>query len=280
MRSARNVEDIKARFYSIMRKLLEERNLLESTPENILFCRPFDKSYVSRTIAFHSLLHRLVIYNCNRYELERKRQLETIFARDPSVAIQEEKLMEEARKIQALLKKKNEEMRRHLMEQSTADQDRLRRQNINARLLQPGSVSLRSSLIHSMCAESSGHPRVDAKVCSCAGFMFHFVLVFNPGERRDQRASLRQSDGDGCVLSHLHGLEERRQTLGALAGRTGTQALRVRPPLPTLTSSLTQLCRYEKLRARRADLMRSMKKGKTPGSLNFKILNHALLSPC
>ena len=53
MRSARNVEDIKARFYSIMRKLLEERNLLESTPENILFCRPFDKSYVSRTAPLH-----------------------------------------------------------------------------------------------------------------------------------------------------------------------------------------------------------------------------------
>ncbi len=84
--------------------------------------------------------------------------------RDPSVAIHEEKLMDEARKIQALLKKKNEEMRRQLMQQSTAEQDRLRRQNINARLLQPGSVSLRSSLIQSMCAESSGHARVDAKV--------------------------------------------------------------------------------------------------------------------
>ncbi len=72
--------------------------------------------------------------------------------------------MEEARKIQVLLKKKNEEMRRHLMQQSSADQDRLRRQNINARLLQPGSVTLRSSLIQSMCAESCGHPRVDAKV--------------------------------------------------------------------------------------------------------------------
>jgi hypothetical protein len=55
-------------------------------------------------------------------------------------------------------------MRRQLMEQSSADQDRLRRQNINARLLQPGSVSLRSSLIQSMCSESCGHPRVDAKV--------------------------------------------------------------------------------------------------------------------
>jgi hypothetical protein len=101
---------------------------------------------------------------CIRYELERKRQLEHIFARDPTVAIQEEKLMEEARKIQVLLKKKNEEMRRQLMEQSTADQDRLRRQNINARLLQPGSVSLRSSLTQSMCTESCGHLRVDAKV--------------------------------------------------------------------------------------------------------------------
>ena len=90
------------------------------------------------------------VNRANRYELERKRQLEHIFARDPSLAIQEEKLMEEARKIQALLKKKNEEMRRQLMQQSTADQDRLRRQNINARMLQPGSVSLRSSLIHSM----------------------------------------------------------------------------------------------------------------------------------
>jgi hypothetical protein len=49
----------------------------------------------------------------------------------------------------------------------TADQDRLRRQNINARLLQPGSVSLRSSLIQSMCVEGSGNPRVDAKVMFC-----------------------------------------------------------------------------------------------------------------
>lgn len=57
MRSARNVEDIKARFYSIMRKLLEERNLLESTPESILFCRPFDKSYASRTLQYTHCTH-------------------------------------------------------------------------------------------------------------------------------------------------------------------------------------------------------------------------------
>ena len=59
-----------------MRRLLEERNLAgECTPENVLYSRPFDKSY----------------------ELERKRQLEHIFARDPCLAAQEEKLMEEAR---------------------------------------------------------------------------------------------------------------------------------------------------------------------------------------
>ena len=109
-----------------MRRLLEERNLAgECTPENVLYSRPFDKSY----------------------ELERKRQLEHIFARDPCLAAQEEKLMEEARKIQLLLKKKNEEMRRRMMEQSGAEQERLRRQNINARLLQPGCVTLRSSLL-------------------------------------------------------------------------------------------------------------------------------------
>ncbi len=44
MQSARNVEDIKDRFYFIMRRLLEERNLAgESTPENVLYSRPFDK---------------------------------------------------------------------------------------------------------------------------------------------------------------------------------------------------------------------------------------------
>jgi hypothetical protein len=151
MRSARNVEDIKDRFYFIMRRLLEERNLAgENTPENVLYSRPFDKPCVPPTpLAISTPNRYLLQFNrANRYELERKRQMEHIFARDPSLAIQEEKLMEEARKIQALLKKKNEEMRRQLMQQSTADQDRLRRQNINARLLQPGSVSLRSSLIH------------------------------------------------------------------------------------------------------------------------------------
>jgi hypothetical protein len=164
MRSARNVEDIKDRYYFIMRRLLEERNLAgECTPDNVLYSRPFDKPYLPPPQYHTSNVQQSYLFP-NRYELERKRQLEHTFARDPSIAILEEKLMDEARKIQALLKKKNEEMRRRLMEQSTVDQDRLRRQNINARLLQPGSVSLRSSLIQSMCAESCGHPRVDAKV--------------------------------------------------------------------------------------------------------------------
>jgi hypothetical protein len=49
MRSAHTVEDIKDRFYFITRRLLEDRNLAgQSTPENVLFSRPYDKAYVTQ----------------------------------------------------------------------------------------------------------------------------------------------------------------------------------------------------------------------------------------
>ena len=49
MRSARIVEDIKDRFYFIMRRILEERNLAGvNVPENVLYSRQYDKSYVSQ----------------------------------------------------------------------------------------------------------------------------------------------------------------------------------------------------------------------------------------
>ena len=64
MRSARNVEDIKDRFYFIMRRLLEERNLAgENTPENVLYSRPFDKPCVLTT--------PLAIAKPNRYLLQK-----------------------------------------------------------------------------------------------------------------------------------------------------------------------------------------------------------------
>ncbi len=62
MRSARIVEDIKDRFYFIMRRILEERNLAGvNVPENVLYSRQYDKSYVSqpRTLSFPLTKHHI-----------------------------------------------------------------------------------------------------------------------------------------------------------------------------------------------------------------------------